>query len=140
MAIGNKTPGFFLAALIFVALSATSCVIDSGSDRYCQPELDVGWQIQDSTGAAVTCGAAGATTVTANVNGLSFSQSCPSAVSSGTIPVPLQRPGGYDVTVTLFGASGSALTAQSNTFDVQTCGAYPTTPAPLTVPTPTPAQ
>jgi hypothetical protein len=125
-----------LAVAWLVAIVASGCAIDNGrdhdSDNGCQPSLLINWQIQDASGAALTCAEAGAAQVTAQINGSSYSETCLPSETHDTIAVSLSGRGKYNVTVALHAVDGAVVgTPQSNTFDVEQCGAVPTTAAPL---------
>lgn len=102
-----------LAGAVAVAVTTSGCIVDDSgyNSGYgsCLPDLLVDWQIQNSTGAPVTCAGAGAATVTATVNGSEFPQTCLATESFGSIDVPLAGVGSYDVIVSLFAASGTSL-------------------------------
>lgn len=138
----NSTKQILLAATVVLALAGSGCVIDAGPDGGgyggCYPNLILDYSLQDASGAPVTCAAAGATTVQADVDGVVYPVACPADASAGSIFVPLQGPGVYNATVNVFnGTQGPLATAQSSTFNITTCGDTETeTPAVLVV-TPT---
>lgn len=132
-----------LAGAAALAVTTSGCIVDdsgynsgygSGS---CLPDLLVDWQIQNSSGAFVTCAAAGAATVSATVNGSVFPQACLAAQSFGSIDVPLAGVGSYDITVSLFAANGTSLATPqeySPPIAINNCGRNETpTPAVLVV-------
>ncbi len=139
-----------LAGLLMLAITASGCVIDPGpNSNYgngdgdpCYPDLVVGWQIQNSAGALVTCAGAGAATVNATVNGSAWPQACPPADASGSIDVPLAGRGSYDLTVSLFAADGTSLATPqeySPPLQINNCTtSYTPSPAILVVSPPAP--
>jgi hypothetical protein len=135
-------PALFVAA-VGLALSASGCVIDPGPgyDVSCQSDLFVQWQIQNESGAAVTCAGAGAATVTINIDGAPYPQKCTPDLSEGGQDIPLQQNNAsYDVTVSLYDAGRNPLAVpQEITINVGGCGSYSTpSPALLVVTPPTP--
>jgi hypothetical protein len=102
-----------LAGGAALAVTTSGCIVDDSgyNSGYgsCLPDLLVDWQIHNSAGASVTCGAAGAATVRADVNGSPFPQDCLAGESFGSIDVPLGGVGSYDITVSLFAADGTSL-------------------------------
>ncbi len=134
-----------LAGSVGLMLAGAGCVIDTGPDGGdtggCYPNLIIDYTIQDSTGVPVTCGAAGAFTVEANVDGVTFPASCPRDASAGSIVVPLQGVGLYNATVNLYDGQRNALApAQSSSFNITSCGdTEPATPAVFVVSVASPA-
>jgi hypothetical protein len=132
---------FGLAAVVALGVTASGCVVDTGpGSGYgpgyghggCLPDLLVGWQLQDSAGAAVTCTQAGAARVTATVNGYDYSQTCLPSESVDQLDVPLAAPGSFSVTVSLYAADGTSLaTPQTYSPPLQITSCYTTsTPSP----------
>jgi hypothetical protein len=128
------------AGLAALAVTASGCF---GNDGYnngyggggCSPDLFVDWQIQNSTGAPVTCGGAGAATVLVTIDSAPYPQPCVSTESTGHIDPFLTGTGTYNVTVALFDAQGNSLApAQSISLDINGCGSFDTpSPAVLVV-------
>jgi hypothetical protein len=123
----KSTQQMLATATVLLALAGSGCVIDAGPDGGgyggCYPNLILDYSLQDATGAPVTCAAAGAVSVQANVDGVVFPVACPADASAGSILVPLQGPGLYNATVNVFNRTGGPLaTAQSSTFNITTCG------------------
>ncbi len=124
-----------LVGTVGLMLAGSGCVIETGPDGGgtgdCYPNLIIDYTIQDATGVPVTCAAAGASTVEANVDGVTFPASCPPDASAGSIVVPLQGVGLYNATVNLFDKQRNALApAQSSSFNITNCGdTEPETPA-----------
>ena len=133
----TRLRNLLLAAPLVAALAASGCVVDNGSDHggdACLPDLLVEWQIQDSSGAPLTCAQAGAASVEALVDGTTWWIPCPPHRSSGSIDVPLASKGTYNVAVNLLDQNNQTLAPQqtlSPPLDVETCGAVETTPAVL---------
>jgi hypothetical protein len=134
-----------LAGTVGLLLAGSGCVIETGPDGSdyggCYPNLIIDYTIQDATGVPVTCGAAGAASVQANVDGVIFPVSCPRDSSAGSIVVPLQGVGLYNATVNLLDRQGNALApAQSSSFNITSCGdTEPATPAVFVVSVASPA-
>lgn len=132
----------FLLGAVALAATASGCVIDDGNG--CGggfgPDLFVDWQIQNSAGAPVTCAGAGAATVVVTVDKVTYPQTCVADQSGSSVDVPLQGSGTYDVTVSLYDATGNSIApAQSISVSVSSCGSYATpSPALLVVSPPTP--
>ncbi len=141
---GNKTGGDGCTPLCQIENGWTCpvpgepCVrIDGGPVDTCQSELVVNWRLEDPTGAAVTCDAAGALFVAVYLEGPGsegFLGACPAGDSSGTLNILLPaNQTSYDITVTLPGSTVDPLAAsQPSTLDVTSCGNY-VTPAPAIV-------
>ena len=131
-----------LLGAVALAATASGCVIDNGTG--CGggfgPDLFVDWQIQNSAGAPVTCAGAGAATVVVTVDKVNYPQTCVATQSGSSVDVPLQGSGTYDVTVSLYDATGNSIApAQSISVSVSSCGSYSTpSPALLVVSPPTP--
>jgi len=140
----KSTKHLLMAGTVVMALAGAGCVIETGPDGGgyggCYPNLILDYSLQDATGAPVTCAAAGAKTVQANVDGVVFPVACPADASAGSIFVPLQGPGLYNATVNVFDRQGNPLAAaQSSSFNITTCGDTETqTPAVLVVSPPAP--
>jgi hypothetical protein len=136
------TRQILLAGTVALALGGAGCVIETGPDGGgyggCYPNLILDYALQDGTGAPITCAAAGAASVQANVDGVVFPATCPRDASAGSIFVPLQGPGLYNATVNVFDRQGNPLaTAQSSSFNITTCGDTESeTPAVLVVAAP----
>lgn len=146
MTMISRLRSFAGRALLFtgvaaLAVTAAGCY---GNDGYnnngyggggCSPDLFVDWQIQNSAGAPVTCGGAGAATVTVTIDGTPYPQTCVSTESTGSIDPLLQGTGNYNVTVGLFDATGNSLaSAQMISLDINGCGSFETpSPAVLVV-------
>jgi hypothetical protein len=145
MTTTSRTRSFGFTSILLlgaVALAATAsgCVIDNGNCGGAGSDLFVDWQIQNSAGAPVTCGGAGAATVVVTVDKVDYPQTCVSTRSSSSIDVPLQGSGTYDVTVSLYDATGNSLApSQSISVDVNSCGSY-ATPSPALLVVSPPAQ
>jgi hypothetical protein len=129
------------AGVAALAVTAAGCF---GNDGYnnnnghggtCSPDLFIDWQIQNSSGAPVTCGGAGAATVQVTIDGAPYPQPCVSGDSTGNIDPLLQGTGTYNVTVALFDAQGNSVApAQSISVDINGCGSFETpSPALLVV-------
>jgi hypothetical protein len=126
---------------VAMALATSSCVVETGPDSgysggNCLPTLYIDYEIQNASGAPVTCAGAGAASVQATVDGVMFPQSCfPADSSFGRIAVPLQGLGTYNAIVNVFDSKGNALApAQSTSFNITSCGDTETqTPAILVV-------
>ena len=127
------------AGVAALAVTASGCF---GNDGYnngygggCSPDLFVDWQIQNNTGAPVTCAGAGAATVMVSIDSAPYPVPCVSTESTGHIDPLLQGTGTYNVTVALFDAQGNSLApAQSISLDVNGCGSFETpSPAVLVV-------
>jgi hypothetical protein len=123
----KRTKKILLAAPVLLALTGAGCVIDAGPDGGgydgCYPNLILDYSLQDASGAPVTCAAAGAASVQANVDGVIFRAVCPPDASAGSIFVPLQSPGLFNATVNVFNGQDRPLaTAQSSSFNITTCG------------------
>jgi hypothetical protein len=127
---------------VALAVTASGCVIDPGSGYGggCAPDLLIDWQIQNSAGAPVTCGGAGAATVTATVDGTPYQQTCPPNFAQGQFDVFLPYSGNTDVTVNLYDSTGTSLApSQSITLNVTSCYTSETpSPALLVVSPPAP--
>jgi len=143
-------PALSLVAAV-LALIGSGCAIDPGPDYgdECLPDVLVAWQIQDSAGNPVTCGQVGDhPSVVALVDGYSYSGDCPPDRSSGSIDVPLQSNGMYNIAVDLYDQDNHALAPEqtlSPALDVTNCGSNETTPAtlvfnPTTSPTTSPTS
>jgi hypothetical protein len=127
---------------VAMALATSSCVVDSGPDSgyssggNCLPTLYIDYEIQNASGAPVSCSGAGAVSVQATVDGVMFPQACfPANSSYGQIAVPLQGLGTYNATVNIFDSKGNPLAAaQMTSFNITSCGDTETqTPAILVV-------
>ena len=119
------------AGVAALAVTASGCYGDSGyNNGYgggCSPDLLVDWQIQNSTGAPVTCVGAGAATVLVTIDSTPYPQPCVSTDSTGYIDPLLQGTGTYSVTVGLFDDKGNSLAAaQSVSLDINGCGSFQT--------------
>ena len=136
MTTTSRLRSFAWRSLLFsgvaaLAVAASGCY---GNDGYkngygggCQTDLFVDWQIQNSTGAPVTCAGAGAATVQVTIDSTPYPQTCVSTDSSNFVDLPLQGTGTYSVTVGLFDDKGSSLAAaQSISLDVNGCGSFQT--------------
>ncbi|HXJ20100.1 MAG TPA: hypothetical protein VMT03_07695 [Polyangia bacterium] len=127
---------------VAMGLTGAGCVVDPGPDggggTYggdCLPTLYIDYEIQNASGAPVTCAGAGAVSVQATVDGVMFPQSCRPGSSFGQIAVPLQGLGKYNATIDLFDSKGNPLApAQQRSFNITSCGdTEPNTPAILVV-------
>lgn len=131
-----------LLGAVALATTASGCVIDDGNGcGGSGSDLFVDWQIQNSAGAPVTCAGAGAATVVVTVDKVNYPpQTCVADQSYSSLDVPLQGSGTYDVTVSLYDATGNSIApAQSISVSVGSCGSYATpSPALLVVSPPTP--
>ena len=131
------------AGLAALAVTASGCYGNSGdyNNGYgggCSPDLFVDWQIQNSTGAPVTCAGAGAATVQVTIDNTPYPQTCVSTESTGHIDPLLTGTGTYNVTVALFDADGNSLAPpQSISLDVNGCGSFETPSPALLVVSPT---
>ncbi len=122
-------------------LAGAGCVVETGPDSGysggdCLPTLYIDYEIQNASGAPVSCSGAGAVSVQATVDGVMFPQACfPASSSYGQIRVPLQGLGTYNATVNIFDSKGNPLAAaQSTSFNITSCGDTETqTPAILVV-------
>ena len=126
--LGLLTPLFLTAAAL---LSASGCIIETGPDNTgyngggggCYPNLIIDYEIQDATGAPVTCAAAGGITVRSNVDGFLTTVPCEPDASAGSITVPLQGVGTYYVSINVYDGQGTALASpQTSAFNITTCG------------------
>jgi len=103
-----------------IALSASGCGGSHHSNPSCLPDLDVRWRIVDAASAAArTCGEVGATTIRVDINGDSADFPCPTAQSTGSIPIEFDLTGTYPVTITLL--DGGAVLAQGTTSAIVDC-------------------
>jgi hypothetical protein len=121
------------AGVAALAVTASGCYGDSGYNNNgyggsgCSPDLFVDWQIQNSTGAPVTCTGAGAATVLVTIDSAPYPQKCVPSDSTGFIDPFLQGTGTYNVTVALFDDQGNSLApAQSVSLDINSCGSFQT--------------
>ncbi len=128
--LGRHLTPLLLTTTALLALAGSGCVVETGPDSGgynggggCSPNLIVDYEIQDSAGGPVTCATAGGYTVQANVDGYLFTTPCPADASAGSITVPLQGLGTYDVSVNVFDSHGTALASpQTSAFNITTCG------------------
>lgn len=133
---------------VAMSLAGVGCVVETGPDggyysgNDCLPNLKIDYEIENASGAPVTCMGAGAVSVQATVDGVMFPQLCPANFSTGQIIVPLQGLGTYNATVNVFDSKGNALaTAQSSSFNITSCGdTEPNSPAILVVTPAAPAS
>jgi hypothetical protein len=137
MTTTSRLRSFAWRSLLFAGLAALTATASGcyGNDGYsnngygggCSPDLFVDWQIQNSTGAPVTCGGAGAATVLVTIDSTPYPQPCVSTDSTNYIDPFLQGTGTYNVTVALFDAQGNSLApAQSISLDINGCGSFKT--------------
>ena len=105
--------------------------VDGGG---CRSDLFVDWQIESTTGGAVTCDAVKAAQVVVNIDGVNYPQLCPAGHSSGSQDILLQMNNAiYAVTVNLEDMTGNPLAVpQSTQIDVTSCASY-ATPGPATL-------
>ncbi len=128
--LGRHLTPVFLTTITLLAVAGSGCIVETGPDNggyngggSCYPNLIVDYEIQDAAGGPVTCAAAGVLTVQANVDGYLFTSPCPADASAGSITVPLQGLGTYDVSVNLFDSHAAALASpQTSAFNITTCG------------------
>jgi hypothetical protein len=100
-----KTPALLVVALA-LAVSASGCIIDDsgGTGPGCYPDLTLSYVIIDNaTGTAISCAAAGADTVRVTVNGYPLDYDCTTGAGVQTLLIPLDYPGDVGVYVELFG-------------------------------------
>src|SRR5262245_24646380 len=93
--VGKLAP---LALAIGLAVSASGCIIESSSGGSCLPDLLVPWSVVQETAGGdvlITCAQAGATSVEVDVNGNTFSQTCPPTATSGQLSIRLGGAGTY---------------------------------------------
>jgi hypothetical protein len=129
-----------------LAVTTSGCIVDDSGPGYgggCTPDLFVDWQIQNSAGAPVTCAGAGAATVVVTVSGAAYAQPvdypqvCVANQTYSSVDLLLAGGGIYDVTVSLYDATGNSLApAQSISLDINSCGSYQTPSAALLVVSP----
>ncbi len=119
----------FLVGPIAIALAASGCIVETGPDSGdgtggpCYPNLIIDYEIQNASGAPVTCAGAGAVTVQATVDGVMFPIACPANSSAESLTVPLQGLGTYNATIDVYDSKGNALApAQSSSFSIGSCG------------------
>jgi hypothetical protein len=111
-------PALLLAAVAGLAVSASGCVIDDGSN-HCAPFLTVPWSIVDNTtNAPITCSMAGATSVEIDVNGQAYTQNCTPNQTGGQIDILLSGSGGYTVDAFLLNGSTTLSEAHPPSFGV----------------------
>jgi len=115
-----------LVGVAGIALSASGCVI-KGSSTACLPDLTVRWRIV-SSGSVVppTCDEVGATTIRVSIGGEVTDFSCPTGLSTGSIPFYLDAAGAYTVSVSLL--DGSTVLAQGSTSAIVDCSGLSQTP------------
>lgn len=125
-----RTPLFLtVTAAAALALSGSGCIVETGPDNgdhggtTCYPNLVIDYVLQDAAGAPVTCAAAGASRVQANVDGYLFATSCSPDASAGSLIVPLQGVGTYYVSINVFDGNATALASpQTSSFNITSCG------------------
>jgi hypothetical protein len=113
------------ASMLFVAVaglavSASGCIIDGGSNDSCSPDLTIPWRIVSNLdNQVITCAEAGnADTVTAWIDGgalgsalTAFPVTCPATQSQGALVALLPSTGSYNVSLEL--TSGGTLLSET---------------------------
>jgi len=95
-----------LAVALGLALSASGCIIDDtgGPGPGCFPDLTLSYVVLDNaTGNAISCAAAGADTVRVTANGQALDYVCDAGASPRTLVVQFDQAGYVDVYVELYG-------------------------------------
>ncbi len=111
-------PSLLLAAVAGLAVAASGCVIDNGTN-HCQPFLTVPWSIVDnSTNAPISCSTAGATSVEIDVNGVPYTQSCIQNETGDQIDILLDGSGQYTVDAFLLNGNTTLSEAHPPSFGV----------------------
>lgn len=112
----QSTARRLLLAAVGLAASVAGCVIDESGNR-CQPYLTVPWTVVDNaTNATISCSDASATTVEIDVNGVPFTQTCPTNATGGSVDILLDGSGRYAVDAYLLGGNNTLSDAHPDSF------------------------